>query len=204
MICSDKTGTPTENQMTVRVMWTPGGRYEATGSGYTPDGTLRDTAGAPVSADVDQALRCSLLAYTGCNDAALTHEGGRWDVVGDPTEGALRVVAAKAAWTLPTNIGEGLVILAAIVAGAALPILPRQILWINMTTAVALGLMLAFEPEEAGIMTRPPRDPVQPLLTRALVVRIALVSTLLVAGAWWLFEWEPRMAPAWPRPAPRP
>jgi cation-transporting ATPase F len=93
-------------------------------------------------------------------------------------------------WTLPTNIGEGMVILAAIVVGAALPIMPTQILWINMTTAVALGLMLAFEPKEAGIMTRPPRDPDQPLLTRALKVRILLVSTLLVAGSWWLFEWE--------------
>ncbi|WP_280475218.1 HAD-IC family P-type ATPase [Nocardia asiatica] len=93
-------------------------------------------------------------------------------------------------WTLPTNIGEGLVILAAIAAGAALPILPTQILWINMTTAVALGLMLAFEPKEPAIMTRPPRDPDQPLLTLALVVRTMLVSTLLVAGAWWLFEWE--------------
>ena len=51
-------------------------------------------------------------------------------------------------WTLPTNMGEGLVILVAIVLGTALPILPVQILWINMTTAVALGLMLAFEPKE--------------------------------------------------------
>jgi cation-transporting P-type ATPase F len=59
-----------------------------------------------------------------------------------------------------------------------------------MTTAVALGLMLAFEPKEAGIMTRPPRDPDQPLLTGALITRILLVSTLLVAGSWWLFEWE--------------
>lgn len=49
-------------------------------------------------------------------------------------------------WTLPTNLGEGLVILAAIAVGVALPILPTQILWINMTTAIALGLMLAFEP----------------------------------------------------------
>ncbi len=94
------------------------------------------------------------------------------------------------AWTLPTNIGEGLVILVAIVAGSALPILPTQILWINMSTAVALGLMLAFEPKEADIMTRPPRDPHQPLLDRALMIRILLVSTLLVAGSWWLFSWE--------------
>ena len=93
-------------------------------------------------------------------------------------------------WTLPTNMGEGLVVLSAILLGATLPILPVQILWINMTTAVALGLMLAFEPKETGIMTRPPRDPHAPLLSRRLVVRILLVSGLLVAGTWWVFEWE--------------
>lgn len=95
-------------------------------------------------------------------------------------------------WTLPTNLGEGLVILVAIALGTALPILPTQILWINMTTAVALGLMLAFEPKEAGIMNRPPRDPGQPLLTGALLIRVLLVSTMLVLSAWWLFEWEVR------------
>jgi magnesium-transporting ATPase (P-type) len=93
-------------------------------------------------------------------------------------------------WTLPTNMGEGLLILAAIVAGATLPILPVQILWINMTTAVALGLMLAFEPEEPGLMGRPPRDPARPLLTGELIVRILLVSGLLMAGAFLLFHWE--------------
>ena len=62
------------------------------------------------------------------------------------------------AWTLPTNLGEGLVILAAIVLGLALPILPVQILWINMTTATVLGLVLAMEAREPGIMRRPPRD----------------------------------------------
>lgn len=59
-----------------------------------------------------------------------------------------------------------------------------------MTTALALGLMLAFEPKEPGIMIRPPRDPRRPLLTGALVTRILLVSALLVGAAWWLFEWE--------------
>lgn len=94
------------------------------------------------------------------------------------------------AWTLPTNVAEGLVILVAIALGAALPILPTQILWINMTTAVALGLMLAFEPKEAGIMARPPRDPGQALLNQALVLRILVVSILMVIAAWYLFEWE--------------
>ncbi|MEV4709555.1 cation-transporting P-type ATPase [Actinoplanes sp. NPDC049316] len=472
VICSDKTGTLTENQMTVRNLWTAAGLYETTGSGYAPDGALHSSAGEVTALDADQALRWALLAGAACTDAALTCRDGQWDIVGDPTEGAMVVVARKAGfasdqvkamlpreatipfssdrqymatlhrdattgsphgqvvlakggvervlklcgtqmetdgtvrgvdrdavleaagdlagrglrvlatamrpaasaaeftedrlpgsmvltglqamldppraaataavtachtagikvkmitgdhaatataiaaqvglldpkqsgadvvltgadlaalpaeefpdavdraavfarvspeqklrlvealqarghvvamtgdgvndapalrqagigvamgasgtevakdaadmvltdddfatieaaveegrgvfdnltkfitWTLPTNIGEGLVILAAILFGAALPILPTQILWINMTTAVALGLMLAFEPKETGIMTRPPRDPDQPLLTRALMARILLVSTLLVAGSWWLFHWE--------------
>ena len=79
--------------------------------------------------------------------------------------------------------------LAAIGAGLALPILPVQILWINMTTAVALGLMLAFEPKEAGIMQRAPRNPSRPLLTGELVWRIVLVGTLLLASAFGLFLW---------------
>ena len=93
------------------------------------------------------------------------------------------------AWTLPTNLGEGLVILAAILAGVALPILPVQILWINMTTAVLLGLVLAFEPKEPGIMHRPPRAPKAPILNRVLIGRIVLVGVLLLAGAFGLFEY---------------
>ena len=92
-------------------------------------------------------------------------------------------------WTLPTNLGEGLVILVAIFAGVTLPILPVQILWINMTTAVLLGLMLAFEPKEPGIMSRPPRDPEMPILTGVLVWRLFLVGMLLLGGAFGLFEW---------------
>ncbi|MEV1053415.1 HAD-IC family P-type ATPase [Streptomyces sp. NPDC049887] len=469
VICSDKTGTLTENQMTVRAVWTPGAVFEVTGSGYAPDGTLHAADGTAVAADANRALRWCLLAGAACNDAVLTCRDGRWELMGDPTEGAMLVVAGKGGpsttdlaeryprigtipfsserlymatlhhdgtagghvvlakgateriaglcsgqmatdgsiqpldregvlaaaerlaagglrvlataarpsadpaafteqdlpgtlvltglqamldppraaataavsacrtagitvkmitgdhaataaavadriglltgpgpgegevltgadlttlpsrdypgavdrarvfarvspeqklrlvqalqdrghvvamtgdgvndapalrqanigvamgrggtevakdaadmvltdddfatieaaveegrgvfdnltkfivWTLPTNMGEGLVILAAILTGTTLPILPTQILWINMTTAVALGLMLAFEPKEPGIMDRPPREPARPLLTGALAVRILLVSALLVAGAWWLFTWE--------------
>jgi cation-transporting P-type ATPase F len=92
------------------------------------------------------------------------------------------------AWTLPTNIAEGLVILVAIVAGALLPILPVQILWINMTTAVFLGLTLAFEPKEPGIMARPPRSPRRPLLTADLMRRIVLISVILVTAAFLMFQ----------------
>lgn len=92
-------------------------------------------------------------------------------------------------WTLPTNGGEALVILLAVGLGLSLPILPLQILWINMTTAVLLGLMLAFEVREPGIMQRPPRDPGTSILNGALLGRIVYVSLLLCAGAFGLFEW---------------
>lgn len=92
-------------------------------------------------------------------------------------------------WTLPTNAGEGLLILTAIFAGVTLPLLPVQILWINMTTAVLLGLMLAFEPKEPDIMLRPPRDPQVPLLTGALIVRIVIVALILLVGGFASFNW---------------
>ncbi|GLY49860.1 HAD-IC family P-type ATPase [Lentzea sp. NBRC 102530] len=93
-------------------------------------------------------------------------------------------------WTLPTNMAEGLVILTAVLLGAALPILPVQILWINMTTAVALGLTLAFEPREPGVMERPPLPPSLPLLTRSLVGRILFVSAVLLACSFGAFRWQ--------------
>ena len=93
------------------------------------------------------------------------------------------------AWTIPTNAGEGLVILAAVVAGVALPIAPLQILWINMTTAVLLGMALAFEPAEGGIMGHPPRPPGEPILDTVLLLRTALVSLVMLMGAFGLFEW---------------
>ena len=93
-------------------------------------------------------------------------------------------------WTLPTNGSEGLVIMLAMALGVALPILPVQILWINMTSAVCLGLMLAFEPREPGIMNRPPRDPRAPLLDGVMLTRIAYVSLLLCGGAFGVYEWR--------------
>lgn len=93
-------------------------------------------------------------------------------------------------WTLPTNIGEGLVIMGAILANTLLPILPVQILWVNMTTAVLLGLMLAFEPKEPEIMNRPPRDPETPILTGTLIERCLLVGAMLLVGAFGLFKYE--------------
>ena len=94
------------------------------------------------------------------------------------------------AWTLPTNMGEGLILLAAILLGVALPILPIQILWINMVTTAVLGFSLAVEPKEEDIMRRAPRNPQAPILDRVLIGRILLVSLLMLAGAFGLFEYE--------------
>ena len=96
-------------------------------------------------------------------------------------------------WTLPTNMGEGLIILAAIFMGTALPVMPVHILWINMATAILLGLMLVFEPKESNLMRRQPRDPKVPLLTAPLILRIGLVSVIMLAGAFGLFLLERRV-----------
>ncbi|MBW7906951.1 MAG: cation-transporting P-type ATPase [Phycisphaerae bacterium] len=92
-------------------------------------------------------------------------------------------------WTLPTNGGEALIILAAMLVGQSLPILPVHALYINMTTAVLLGMTLAFEPKEADVMSRPPREPSQPIMTFALFMRTGLMSLLLMGGGYGLFEW---------------
>ncbi len=93
------------------------------------------------------------------------------------------------AWTIPTNLGEGLVILSAFFLGTALPIAPVQLLWINMTTAVCLGLMLVFEPQEKGLMNQPPRSSDIPILSPLIIQRILLVSFLLLVAGFGMFEW---------------
>jgi len=91
-------------------------------------------------------------------------------------------------FALPTNLGQGLIIMTAILAGLTLPILPVQILWVNMTTAIALGLTLAFEPTEDTVMDQPPRPPGQAIITKSLILRMLLVGLLMLAGAYFMFE----------------
>lgn len=90
---------------------------------------------------------------------------------------------------LATNLGEGLVIIVAVLMGEMLPVLPVQALWINMTAALFLGLTLAFEPREPGLMAKPPRPTSAPILNGELIFRIFLVGSMLLAGAFGLFEW---------------
>jgi len=89
------------------------------------------------------------------------------------------------AFALPTNVGEALVILVAVlafpIAGGQpiLPIEPVQILWINLVATVSLALPLAFETKEAGLMRRPPRDPRERLLSRFVIARTIYVGALM-------------------------
>jgi len=93
-------------------------------------------------------------------------------------------------YLLPTNGGEALAVIGAVVMGMTLPITPVQILWINMVTETTLSIALAFDPTEPGVMRRPPRDPREPLLSRYLVWRVVYVSLLLFGGTLGLFLWE--------------
>jgi len=93
-------------------------------------------------------------------------------------------------WTLATNFGEAFVIIAAFLTGISLPILPVQILWINMVTALTLGMMLIFEPKEKGIMNRPPRSPKYNILNRNIIERILITSSIMVISVYLLFYFE--------------
>lgn len=92
-------------------------------------------------------------------------------------------------WLLPTSGGEALVIILALLLGLTLPVTPIQILWINLITAVTLGIALAFEPTEENTMLRPPRPRDAPILGPELVWHITLVSTLFLAGVFGIFTY---------------
>lgn len=91
-VCSDKTGTLTRNEMTVRRVMTPLADYDVSGIGYTPEGAVVPTTGGTAGADLAAVLSVGTL----CNDAHVVRaDDGSWSLVGEPTEGALKVVAMK-------------------------------------------------------------------------------------------------------------
>ena len=92
-------------------------------------------------------------------------------------------------WTLPTNAGEALTIIVALLFGMSLPVTAIQILWINLVTAVTLGIALAFEPTEENTMRRPPRARNESLIGGELVWHIALVAVLFLCGVFGVFSY---------------
>lgn len=93
------------------------------------------------------------------------------------------------AFTLPTNGGEALTILVGVLLGTALPILPLQILWINMVSSIALTAPLAFEPKSNNVMYLPPRNPGEPLLSANLLRRIGIISVFNLIAVFGTFLW---------------
>ena len=96
VIASDKTGTLTKNEMTVRIVVTASGRAEFEGSGYSPEGAIHKEDGGEVDGDLRTEVERALRAADRANNASVREEEGRWIVQGDPTEGALLVAAHKA------------------------------------------------------------------------------------------------------------
>ncbi|MFX1508804.1 MAG: calcium-translocating P-type ATPase, SERCA-type [Promethearchaeota archaeon] len=104
IICSDKTGTLTKDEMTVRELYVPGYSVHVTGAGYSPEGSF-SADGQPI--DPLQNGQLALLLRIGvlCSNAIIREEEGKWHVIGDPTEGALVVAAQKAGFT-DTQLNE--------------------------------------------------------------------------------------------------
>jgi P-type Ca2+ transporter type 2C len=101
VICTDKTGTLTKNEMTVTKLFAGDQVFDVTGEGYAPVGTIREASQLPLpltphASPLTAGLRHLLTASVLCNGATLKQDHGTWQVIGDPTEGALLVAAAKA------------------------------------------------------------------------------------------------------------
>jgi len=132
----------------------------------------------------EAAKEASEMVLADDNFASITHAVEEGRTVYDNLKKAILFI-------LPTNGGEALIILAAIIFGFhQMPLIPVQILWVNMVTAVTLALSLAFEPPEPNVMQRPPRDAHEPILTGYLIWRVAYVSMILMGGTFGLFIWE--------------
>lgn len=168
--------TPEHKLRIVRALQAGGGIVAMTGDGVNDAPSLKQAGvgiamGRKGTEAAKEAAEIVLLDDNFASIVAAIHEGRT------VYDNIRKVIS----WTLPTNGGETLGVVFAILAGIALPMTATQILWINLILAVTLGLVLAFEPPEPGVMARRPRDPAAPLLSPFLVWRVVMVS--LVLGA---------------------
>jgi len=177
--------TPEHKLRLVRALQATGHVVAMTGDGVNDAPALKraDIGIAMGRKGTEAAKEAAEMVLTDDNFASIIHAVEEGRTVFDNLTKSILVL-------LPTSIGEALTILAAVLFAQALPVTPVQILWVNMITAVTLGIALAFEPTEPGVMARPPRSPNAPILSAFLTWRIAFVSILLLFGTFGLFKWE--------------
>jgi len=177
--------SPEQKLQLVTALQAAGEIVSMTGDGVNDAPALKraDVGVAMGLKGTEVAREAAEMVLTDDNFASIAHAVEEGRTVYDNLKKSIMFV-------LPTNGGEALTIIAAIVMGRQLPITPVQILWINMVTAVTLALTLAFEPPERNVMQRPPRDPKAPILSGLLIWRTIFVSLILLAGTFGLFVWE--------------
>jgi len=177
--------SPEQKLQLVTALQSTGEVVSMTGDGVNDAPALKraDVGVAMGHKGTEVAKEAAEMVLTDDNFASIAHAVEEGRTVYDNLKKSILFI-------LPTNGGEAMTIIAAIVMGRMMPITPVQILWINMITAVTLALTLAFEPAERNVMQRPPRDPREPILSGFLIWRILFVSLILVAGTFGLFLWE--------------
>jgi len=177
---------PEHKLLLVRLMQKQGLIIAMTGDGVNDAPALKraDVGTAMGQNGTEAAKEAAEMVLADDNFASITHAVEEGRTVYDNLKKAILFI-------LPTNGGEALIILAAILLGFhQLPLTPVQILWVNMITAVTLALALAFEPPEQNVMRRPPRNAHEPMLSSYLVWRVAFVSVILMSGTFGLFLWD--------------
>ncbi|CCQ73010.1 cation-transporting P-type ATPase [Magnetospira sp. QH-2] len=178
--------SPEHKLRLVSLMQGQGGIVAMTGDGVNDAPALKraDVGVAMGRNGTEAAKDAAEMVLADDNFASISHAVEEGRTVDDNIKKSILFI-------LPTNGGEALTILAAVLFGFAdLPLTPVQILWVNMITAVTLALALAFEPPEPHVMARPPREPDEPILTRLFIWRITYVSLILVTGVFGLYLWE--------------
>lgn len=175
---------PEHKLRVVRALQAQGHVVAMTGDGVNDAPSLKqsDVGIAMGNKGTDAAKEAAQIVLADDNFASIVAAVGEGRTVYDN----IRKVIA---WTLPTNGGEVLAIVAALVFGLTLPMTPPQILWINMILTITLGLVLAFEPAEPGAMQRRPRSPHAPLLSPFMLWRVVFVSLLFTLGTLGVFAW---------------
>jgi magnesium-transporting ATPase (P-type) len=178
--------SPEHKLLLVKLLQEQGLIVAMTGDGVNDAPALKraDVGTAMGKNGTEAAKEAAEMVLADDNFASISHAVEEGRTVHDNLKKAILFI-------LPTNGGEALIILAAILFGFhQLPLTPAQILWVNMVTAVTLALSLALEPPEQNVMQRPPRDTHEPLLTTYLIWRVAFVSLIFISGIFGLFLWE--------------